>query len=163
MTGLERLRRGATTAADTVGAVMFAAMFVTFLVQIFMRYVVGQPLSWTIEMCGILYVAIVFWGAAFMTTARDHITFSLISDAVAPPVRRAMGLVGAVVLIAAFITALPGTIDYTAFMAGKKTPIMRITYLSVYGLFPVFLAAAVVRAGWDGFRTIAGRGEARTA
>lgn len=157
MKTFKAIRRTLTTGADAVGALMFAAMFLTFLAQIFMRYVVGQPLSWTIELCGILYVAIVFWGAAFLTGERDHIVFSLVIDSVSRPVRRVLGLVAAVALIAAFVTALPDTVDYVDFMAGKKTPIMRITYLSVYGLFPVFLVAAVLRYGLNGLRLAAGR------
>lgn len=154
---MKRLARWTAFGADSVGAVMFAAMFLTFLLQIFMRYVVGEPLSWTIELCGILYVAIVLWGAAFLVRERDHITFTLVTDAVAPPVRRALAVVAAVALIASFVTALPGTLDYTEFMAGKKTPIMRITYLSVYGLFPVFMVAMIVRYAVIGLRAAAGR------
>lgn len=137
----------ASLGANALGALMFAAMFLTFLAQIVMRYLVGEPLGWTIEMCGILYVAIVFWGAAFMARERDHIVFSLVRDVVSPRVRRLLGLIAAVVLIAAFATALPGTVDYVAFMAGKSTPVMRVSYLTVYGLFPVFMVATILRYG----------------
>ncbi len=146
---LQSIARALKGGSEAVGAIAFAAMFLVFLLQIFMRYVVNAPLSWTIEACSILYVWITFWGAAFMVRRRDHITFSMIVDAAPAPVRAVLGVIGGAMLIAAFATALPGTLDYVDFMAGKKTPVMRLTYLIVYGLFPVFLVAVILRTLGD--------------
>ena len=61
--------------AELVGAAIFATMFGAFLLQIFMRYVVNQPLGWTLELCMITYIWLVFWACAFLLKERDHIAF----------------------------------------------------------------------------------------
>ena len=43
-------------------ASMLAVLFFTFLLQIFSRYILRSPYGWTLELCLILWVWIVFLG-----------------------------------------------------------------------------------------------------
>ena len=61
------LLRRLVMGAELVGAALFATMFGAFLLQIFMRYAVRNPLGWTLELCMIAYLLLVFWGGAFLT------------------------------------------------------------------------------------------------
>ncbi|MEQ8968079.1 MAG: TRAP transporter small permease subunit [Azospirillaceae bacterium] len=142
---MRRLLSVLQRAADLVGAALFAALFGAFVLQIFMRYVVREPLGWTLEACMIAYVWMVFWAAAFMTRERDHVAFTMIYDGVAPPVRRILALLSALVLGAAFFAALPATYDFISFMALDKTWILKIRFDYVYGVFLAFLIAVAVR------------------
>jgi TRAP-type C4-dicarboxylate transport system permease small subunit len=63
------LKRG----ADAVGAGLFAALFLTFIVQITARFGFNQPLPWTDELAVILYVWAILWAAAFMVPAKEHV------------------------------------------------------------------------------------------
>ncbi len=79
-----------------------AAMFVTFILQIAVRYVVGSewfaarlghvidasPFGWTLEFCLVLWVWIVFWGNAFIVRERDHVTFDILYFWVRPGPRK---------------------------------------------------------------------------
>ncbi len=56
------LQRG----ADAIGAGLFAALFVVFIVQITARFGFNKPLPWTDELAVILYVWVILWAAAFM-------------------------------------------------------------------------------------------------
>ena len=70
-----RLRRGAELAA----AAMFAVMFAAFVVQVVSRYVFDDPVTWSLEICSIAYVWIVFFTSATILTPRQHITFDMLS------------------------------------------------------------------------------------
>ena len=66
-----------TRGTEFIAAALLAAMFLTFLIQIFSRYVMLTPFGWTLELCLILWVWIVFFGNAFIVTERDHVTFDI--------------------------------------------------------------------------------------
>lgn len=140
---LALLRRG----AELVAILLLAAMFGVFLLQIAARYVFGSPLGWTVEICVVLYIWVVFWSAAFLLKERDHVAFGLVYDAAPPARRRILAILGAVVVGGAFAAALPAIVDYVSFMRIEKTPVSRIRFDWVYAIFVVFAAAVVVRSG----------------
>jgi len=127
---------------------LLTAMFAAFLLQIFMRYVINQPLGWTSEAIVILYIWALFWTSAFLLNESEHITFTIVSDAVHPRarVRAIMKLVGHVVLGIAFASALPAVVDYVTFMKIDTTPVTRIRFDYVYSIFVVFALAVVIRS-----------------
>ena len=59
---IKYLRKG----AEFVAVTLFIAMFGSFLLQVFMRYVLNRPLGWTSEACVIFYIWVVFWTAALL-------------------------------------------------------------------------------------------------
>lgn len=138
----ELLYRG----AELVAAALFAAMFGTFLLQVFMRYVFNLPLQWSLEFDLVVYIWIVFWAAAFLVRGRDHIAFNLVYDNSPPNVRRAMGILGGLIVAATFIVALPATYDYVSFMAIESTPVVRWRFDLVFSIFVVFVVAIILRS-----------------
>ena len=152
---LDVLRRG----AELVGAALFAAMFGTFLLQIFMRYVVRQPLGWTIEVCMICFIWIVFWSCAFTLDEREHVSFNLLYHEARPRVRRVLAVLSAAVLAVALLAAFPATLDFVAFMRRYGTPILDLPFHLVFGVFLLFMAAVglrqlvrlarLLRPGWE--------------
>ena len=76
-----------------------AAMFCTFLLQIFSRYVLQAPFGWTLELCLILWVWIVFFGNAFLVRERDHVTFDIFYLAARGRLRQILALIAAGVMV----------------------------------------------------------------
>ena len=60
---LDRLRNLWTQVAEGVAAISFAVMFFAFIVQVISRYVFNAPVAWTLELCAIAYVWVVFWSS----------------------------------------------------------------------------------------------------
>ncbi len=77
--GAARLARGG---AEAVLAALLVAMFLAFLVQIAMRYVVGKPVGWTTEVSLLAWVWGILWGAALVLTEREEIRFDILHAAV---------------------------------------------------------------------------------
>ncbi len=139
----DRLRRG----IETVAAIVFAAMFAAFILQVFTRYVLNDPTAWTQEATLVCYLWVVFWCAAFMLRERDQITFDMLVTISPRRVQRVLAAVSALLVAVAFAVALPGTIDWIRFMKFEKTPVMGLRYDWLYSIFIVFCVAVVVRAG----------------
>ena len=82
---MNRLGAGFARFAEAVAAAMMAAMFLTFILQIAVRYSarldwlpemapILEPsrYGWTLEFCLLLWVWLVFWGNAFVVRERDQ-------------------------------------------------------------------------------------------
>ncbi len=80
-------------------ASMLAVLFFTFLFQIFSRYVLRSPFGWTLELCLILWLWIVFFGCAFTVRDKDHVTFDIFYFATPKKVQLVFSLISAVGII----------------------------------------------------------------
>ncbi|RCS24847.1 TRAP transporter small permease [Phyllobacterium salinisoli] len=149
--------------AEIVAVALLTAMFAAFLLQIFMRYVLNHPLGWTSEACVILYIWTVFWTSAFLLDESDHVSFSMLSDAVSARSRRVLTIIGHVILGLAFASAFPAIVDYVSFMKIDSTPVTRIRFDVVYSIFPVFVVAVVIRSVLALYRAFRGRDDIHPA
>jgi TRAP-type C4-dicarboxylate transport system permease small subunit len=126
---------------DLVGAGIFAVLFLSLVVQVGLRFVLGAPAAWTEELAMIAYVWAIFWGCAFSVPLAAHVAVDFVVPRFAPPVRRVLYALGLASLAACFLWALPGIADYLRFMMRERTPVLELPFGIVYG---VFLAAALM-------------------
>lgn len=131
---------------DAVGALLFAALFLVFVVQVVARFGFGRPLPWTDELAVVLYVWVILWAAALMVPEREHVAFDLVWNLCGPRARRWLAAAGAVIVGALAAWALPGTWDYVHFMAREGTPVLGLPFMWVFLPFVLLLAMLVVRA-----------------
>lgn len=129
--------------AENVAVGMLAALFLTFLLQIFARYVLQSPLGWTVEACLTIWLWLVFWGCAFCLRDEDHIRFDVIYLAAKPKLQRLFALTSALAIIVGIGAALPDTIDYITFYKIKKSSILRIRLDYVFSIYAVFAVAVI--------------------
>jgi C4-dicarboxylate transporter DctQ subunit len=137
---------------ENVLALMLAAMFAAFILQIVFRYLINFPIGWTNEVSTILWIWLVLWGAAFVLREDEEIRFDLIYSHVRAPVRRLMFLVAAAALILLYAVALPASADYVAFMKVEKTAYLKIRMDWLFSIYVVFVVAVLVRYLWLGWR-----------
>lgn len=138
---LKLLRHG----ADTFGVVLFALLFLVFVVQVTARFAFGTPLAWTDEAAVILYLWAVLWGAAVVCQDREQVAFDLMYLGAPARVRRAMAL-GAALLVGGLAAwTLPDALDYIHFMRRESTPVMGLPFNWVFMPFALLLLALAVR------------------
>ncbi len=83
-----KLKRG----AELVAAASFALMFGAFMIQIVSRYIFNAPVSWSLEICSIGYIWVVFLTCDILVlTERQHIVFDVLYQKFPPRQRRALG------------------------------------------------------------------------
>jgi TRAP-type C4-dicarboxylate transport system permease small subunit len=140
ITLISRLRR----AAELIAALMFAIMLGAFIIQVFTRYVLNDPASWTLEVCSIAYVWIVFFASAVVVDQRQHITFDMLYKSMRSGRRRVFAVVSAASILLMFAVGLPGTLDYIAFLSKRYSLILHIRMDLLYSCFGLFVVGAIV-------------------
>ncbi|MDD7970265.1 TRAP transporter small permease [Roseinatronobacter alkalisoli] len=132
--------------ANAVGGLLFITAFVGFIVQIFFRYVIGDPLRWTEEFTMIAFIWTVFWAAAFVVPIREHVSFDVVYDVVSPQTQRIFAVFSMVMVIIAFGILIPHTIEYLDFLTRRKSPVMRLPMHWIYGCYLLFIAGFALKA-----------------
>ena len=64
--------------AENVLVVLLSVMFATFIIQIFWRYVLNNPVGWSEEVIITAWLWTVLWGAAFVLSEAEEIRFDII-------------------------------------------------------------------------------------
>lgn len=168
MTGLFTfLRRG----AEGIAALFMAAMFLTFVLQIVVRYTARLdglaervPLlepglyGWTLEFCLALWIWLIFWGNAFVVRRGDHVTFDLLYNHVRPRLRTWFVVVGSLIVAAGLAASILPTWEKLAILRLKRTATLAslfgdwIRMRHVYAVYFLFLGAGTLRFGWVAWR-----------
>jgi len=138
------LSRWLLKGAEGVAAAMLAAMFFTFILQIISRYLLDEPFGWTLELCLTLWIWIVFFGNAFVVRHNEHVTFDVIYHGVKPGTRKIFALITCVAIVVGLGISLYPTWDYIDFMRIKKSAVLRIPMRTIFSIYAVFIAAAVL-------------------
>ncbi|MEM7026098.1 MAG: TRAP transporter small permease [Pseudomonadota bacterium] len=130
--------------AELFSAALFALMFGAFMVQVFTRYVLNDPVTWTLELCSLAYV----WGVCFTAGAlvreREHIRFDMLYHQIRPGARRWLAFFSTATITVLFLAGLPGTVDFVAFMARMRTLVLHIPFNIVFSCFVIFLVLTVL-------------------
>ncbi len=156
MTGVKgcQVKEWLFKAAEAITAAMLAALFLTFLLQIFSRYVLAEPFGWTVELCLTLWIWIVFWGNAFIVKHEDHVTFDMFYLHVKPRTRRIFALIGAASIAVGMGVSLYPTWDFIDFMDIKKSATLRISMRTIFSIYAVFIIAVALAYAWRFFHII---------
>jgi TRAP-type C4-dicarboxylate transport system permease small subunit len=132
--------------AAAVGAALFAALFVVFLIQVTARFVFARPLPWTDEAAVILYVWVILWSAALIVPEREHVAFDLVWNLAGPRVQKLMRAVGLIAVGGLAAWAIPASADFAWFMAREGTAVLGLPLTWLFAPFVLLLAALVVRS-----------------
>ena len=114
-----------------------------------------MPFGWTLELCLILWVWIVFFGCAFLVRERDHVTFDIFYLSAPRKIRRILALITCAAIVAGTLWALYPTYDYIDWMRMRKTTTVRnpftdtkIPMRTIFSIYGVFMLAIIARYAW---------------
>jgi len=105
--------------------------------QVFFRYILNAPLSWTEELSRITLVWLVFWGSAIATRRKKHLSISFFIDLLPKKIRIYIEVFNQLLLII-FLGILSYT-GYRVILITKDivTPALGISYLWFYLIVPI--------------------------
>ena len=160
-------------ASESVAAAMMATMFLTFILQIVIRYSARLPwlsdyvpildptrYGWTLEFSLLLWVWLVFWGNAFVVRAQDHVTFDILFNHVRPGVRRWFVIIAGLAICAGLALSLEPTWAKFHILRLKKTATLShvfgdwIRMRHIYAIYPLFLIVVSLRYAWAVYRAV---------
>jgi TRAP-type C4-dicarboxylate transport system permease small subunit len=134
--------------SENLIAAMLGVMFAAFVLQIVFRYFFNLPTGWSTELTVVMWLWMVLWGSAFALKESDEIRFDLVYSSAPPRVRRVMGAIVAVAIIALYGLSLPGSFDYVAFMKVERSSYLKIRLDWLYSVYVIFLVSIIARYAW---------------
>jgi TRAP-type C4-dicarboxylate transport system permease small subunit len=156
---MTRLLAGLRHFTEGVAALMLAALFGVFLVQIAARYLFNFPIGWTVEVALTLWLWLVFWGGGFCLRASDHIRFDMLYLSVSRSTQRIFGALAAVMIIAAFAISFLPTVDYVWFYKIKRSNTLGVRLHYIFAIYLVFMLVIMARYGYILVNFLRGREE----
>lgn len=143
---MQNFARWLTRGCEFIAAIILAAIFIIFLLQIFARYTSKiawmmpneqvsnwmlsvEPLGWTLNLISLLWVWLIFFGCSFVVRERDHVTFDILYLALPDHLRRIAIIIVSLTMIFALLWSFLPTWDAifgSRLMELKKIQTLRI-------------------------------------
>lgn len=134
-------------AADVLVALL-TTMFVCFIIQIFWRYVLNNPVGWTEEVIITTWLWTVLWGAAFIVSEAEEIRFDIFYSNVSARMRRIFTALTSLALIVLYAISLPAAYRYVSFMKVERSAYLHIPVNILYSIYIIFAVACICRYAW---------------
>lgn len=148
--------------ANNVVVALLATMFTTFILQIFFRYVIDQPLGWSEEVIVTVWLWTVLWGAAFVIGESEEIRFDIVYSNISEGWRRIFTVITGLVLIIVYGISLPAAYSYVSFMKVERSAYLHIPINVLYAVYIIFAVASIVRYGFLVLRAVKGTASPQT-
>ena len=143
--------------AENVAVALLSLMFACFILQIFFRYVLNNPVGWSEEVIITTWLWTVLWGAAFILDESEEIRFDIIYSNISERVRRVFTVITGVALVALYGISLPAAYSYVSFMKVERSAYLRVPINWLYSVYIIFAVACIARYCWLVYRGCAGR------
>jgi C4-dicarboxylate transporter, DctQ subunit len=131
--------------AENVLALMMAAMFASFILQIVFRYVLNLPVAWTEEVCVIGWLWGILWGAGFVTRNSEDVRFDMVYGLMPRPVKRMFTVAAGAAIVVILALSLPGAWSYVSFMKVEKSASLGIRMDWMFSIYIAFALATIAR------------------
>lgn len=143
--------------AEAVAAALLALIFLAFVLQIGLRYLLDLPVGWTAEISLVAWLWLILWGAAFVLRDEEEIRIDLLKALLGPRGQRVLACIGSIATVLLFALAMPATWDYVSFMKVESSSYLKIRFDWLYSIYLVFAAAVIVRHLWLIVNAVRGR------
>jgi TRAP-type C4-dicarboxylate transport system permease small subunit len=127
----------------------FSVMFVVFIVSIFFRYFLNNPLTWPYEITifGFIWTAVL--GATYTRRHHAHVKFTLTYDRASPRGKALIRIAGNGMIALFFAISLYPTYDYIQFKAFQRSTVLGIPFNIAFGPYLFFLVLIIGHCIYD--------------
>jgi C4-dicarboxylate transporter DctQ subunit len=126
---------------------VFIALFVAFLLNIFFRYVLRNPMNWTFEFSINAFVIVGLLGACTAYRKEDHVVFDLVYARAKPRGRTILRVLSHLLVIGFLVAALPMTVLYL-WKLPAVTSIMKIPDKYIFSSLLILMISTVCRSAY---------------
>ncbi len=142
--------------AENVTVVLLSVMFATFIIQIFFRYILNNPIGWSEEVIITTWLWTVLWGAAFILGEAEEIRFDIIYSNISEGTRRVFTVITGVALVFIYGISLPAAYRYVSFMKVERSAYLHVPINVMYSVYIIFTVACIVRYCWLVYQAVRG-------
>ena len=144
--------------AENIAVALLSTMFACFIVQIFFRYVLNNPVGWTEEVIVTTWLWTVLWGAAFILGEAEEVRFDILYSNISEKARRVCTVLTGCALVSIYGISLPAAYRYVSFMKVERSAYLHVPIDLMYSVYIIFAVACIGRYLWLIHQAI--RGEA---
>src|SRR3954465_2101835 len=148
--------------AENVAVALLSLMFACFILQIFFRYVLNNPVGWSEEGIITTWLWTVLWGAAFILGESEEIRFDIIYSNISERLRRIFTIITGLVLVVLYGISLPAAFSYVSFMKVERSAYLRVPINWLYSVYIIFAVACICRYCCLTYRAIKGAAPPQT-
>jgi TRAP-type C4-dicarboxylate transport system permease small subunit len=148
--------------SNDIAAFLLVTMFVSFLIQVVLRYVFNWPVGWTFELQTVTWLWLILWGSALVLSPADEIRFDILYSSVPEKPRRVMRVISSLGLIVLYAVSFPAAVDFVTFMKIEKSSYLDIRFDFLFSIYLIFAVASIIRyavIAWLAFRELPEPGE----
>ncbi len=135
-----KLREKVDKVLGKVLVVIMAVMVINVLWQVFTRFVMGTPSSFTDELARYLMIWIGVLGAAYVSGRNMHVAIDVLpSKASGPTQKKILKLVYVIIIIFSFLALVVGgfRLVYISYLLGQTSAALQIPMALVYLAIPI--------------------------
>lgn len=135
---MKSLRNALTKLLHVLAGVSFIAMVALTCWQVFTRYVLQNPSSWSEELVSYLFAWASLLGASLVTGERGHMNIPILVEKLSPSVQRTLGIFGELVAFAfSLIILVYGGVQITQLAMGQMTSSLGVAVGVFYVVMPL--------------------------
>lgn len=135
---MKAVRNALTRILNVLAGVSFIAMVVLTCWQVFTRYVLKNPSSWSEELVSYLFAWASLLGASLVTGERGHMNIPILVEKCSPLVQKILGVFGELVAFAfSAIILVYGGVEITQLAMGQMTSSLGVQVGIFYIVMPL--------------------------
>jgi len=135
---MKSLRNALTRALNVLAGVSFIAMVVLTCWQVFTRYVLKNPSSWSEELVSYLFAWASLLGASLVTWELGHMNIPIVLEKFSPAVQKLLNIFGELVAFAfSAIILVYGGVTITQLAMGQMTSSLGVQVGVFYVVMPL--------------------------
>ena len=132
-----------------ISGIAFSTLFLVFVIQVFFRYVLNNPLIWPYEVTIFAFIWTTVLGACYAKRDNAHVVFSLVYDGQTPLVQLIFRVVGNLLIVTSMVIAFGPTVRYIEFQRINRTAALGIPFYVGFGPYLIFMVLIAGRVGYD--------------
>ena len=133
------LRNALNRILHVLAGVSFLVMVVLTCWQVFTRYILGSPSTWSEELVSYMFAWASLLGASLVTGERGHMNIPIIVDRMNPILKKAFGVLGeGIAFLFSAVILVYGGVQISSLAMGQMTSSLGVAVGLFYVVLPLF-------------------------
>ena len=135
---MKAFRNGITRILNGLAGISFLAMVILTCWQVFTRYILQNPSTWSEELVGYLFAWMSLLGASLVTCERGHMNIPIVGKQFSLPVQKGLNCLGEIIAFLFSATILVfGGVQITSLAMGQMTSSLGVPIGIFYVVLPL--------------------------
>jgi TRAP-type C4-dicarboxylate transport system permease small subunit len=126
--------------------ICFVVLFVVFLFQVFMRYVMRNPQAWTTEVEQSCFLWLVLLGACYAQRVKGHVTFTLLYDNLGVKGKALTAMLGNILITFTFLISVIPSANYIIGLMERAQVTTLLKWPKTVVFFPYIIFLVIILA-----------------